>query len=205
MSSIDRFNTMLVGIMPRLRSYAMWLTRNRAAADDLLQETAYRALRARKQFSMGTNFTAWTFRILRNEFYSSLRRAKRTPVPIDDLPDSIFMMDSEQEELVFTRQVIRTMDKLRPDQRQVLELICGAGLSYDEAAETIDCSIGTVKSRLWRARQKMETLIAGGRPATRPGIAKPGVRNQRRQYAQLQQSWSRKDQSKPLRGHGGAV
>jgi len=175
MSSIDNFNTMLVGIIPRLRSYAMWLTRNRAAADDLLQETAYRALRAREQFTMGTNFTAWMFRILRNEFYSSLRRAKRTPVPIDDLPESIFMMDSDQEELVFTRQVIRTMDKLRPGQRQVLELICGAGLSYDEAAETIDCSIGTVKSRLWRARQQMEALLEGGKPATRPGIAKPGV------------------------------
>jgi RNA polymerase sigma-70 factor (ECF subfamily) len=157
----DDFHTMLVEILPRLRAYAIWLTRNRAAADDLLQETACRALRAQDQFEMGTNFTAWMFRILQNEFISSTRRAKRTPVPIDDLSESFLLQQPEQEKVIFSRQVIKALDQLRPAQRQTLELICAAGLSYEEAAAAINCSIGTVKSRLWRARRHMEELLHG--------------------------------------------
>jgi len=168
MSTKDPFDTMLLELMPRLSAYAMWLTRNRASADDLVQETSYRALRARKQFTMGTNFTAWVFRILRNEFISSLRRSKRTLVPIDDLPESLLMQPAKQEDAVFSGQVIRAMEQLRPRQKQILELICGAGLSYDEAAVEIDCTIGTVKSRLWRARQQMEYLLEGSGTVTTP-------------------------------------
>src|SRR5690606_21292762 len=105
---------------------------------------------------------------LRNEFYSSLRRAKRTPLAIDDLPENVFTMEADQEDQVFTGQVIRTMDRLRPGQRQILEMICAAGMRYDEAAESIDCSIGTVKSRLWRARQQMDVLLHSGKPGLRP-------------------------------------
>jgi len=193
MSSKDTFNTMLVDIMPRLKSYAIWLTRNQAAADDLLQETAHRALRARAQFTMGTNFTAWIFRILRNEFYSSLRRGKRTPLAIDDLPENVFTMDADQEDIVFTGQVIRTMDRLRPGQRQILELICAAGMSYDEAAESIDCSIGTVKSRLWRARQQMDVLLHSG---------KPGLRHKRLAPSPLARAEFPGAGSKPPEGNG---
>ena len=159
MSSTEPFDTLLVGHMPRLRAYAMQLTRDRAAADDLLQETAFHALRARKQFQMGTNFTAWMFRILRNEFFSSLRRAKRKMVPIDILPESLFLKEANQEDFVFGREIVRAVETLKPDQRQVLELVCASGLSYSEAAKAIDCSIGTVKSRLWRTRQHLENLL----------------------------------------------
>ena len=155
------FNTMLVAALPRLRAYAMILTRSRAAADDLLQQTAYRALRAETQFTMGTNFVGWMYRILRNEYISSLRRNKRTTSSIDDLPEHLLAARGEQEDKRLTREVIGAMERLPASQREVLVLVCAGGLSYDEAALSIGCSVGTVKSRLWRARQHMQELVMG--------------------------------------------
>jgi len=157
----DQFQDMLVDLLPRLRAYAIWPTRNRAAADDLLQEAAYRALRAKNQFTLGTNFTAWMFKIVLNEFITSKRRARRVTVPIDDVPEGYLLQLPDQEGTVFGGQVLRALDRLRPSQRQALELICAAGLSYEEAAETVNCSVGTIKSRLWRARRHMEELLQG--------------------------------------------
>jgi RNA polymerase sigma-70 factor (ECF subfamily) len=159
MQASESFNTMLLNHLPRLKAYAMMLTKNKASAEDLLQETAYRVLRAELQFTIGTNFTAWVYRILRNQFISSLRRSKRTPAPIDDIPESFFAQPPEQEDVVLSNQILRAMDKLHPEQRKVLMLVCTEGLSYDEAAKTLNCSLGTVKSRLWRARKHMEQLI----------------------------------------------
>jgi RNA polymerase sigma-70 factor (ECF subfamily) len=161
MATNESFNALLIAIMPKLRAYAMYLTRNRAAADDLLQETAYRALRARDQFAIGTNFTGWIFRILRNEFISTLRRNKGTVLSIDELPEGLFSAEAQQEDFVFSHQVIRAMDQIHPAQRQVLELVCGSGLTYQEAATVIDCSVGTIKSRVWRARKHMSLLLNG--------------------------------------------
>jgi len=160
------FNDMLVELMPRMRVYAMWLTRNRASADDLVQEAACRALHARSQFTMGTNFPAWIFRILRNEFISSLRRSKRISVPIEDVPESLFMRPPNQEDFVYSRQVLRATEQLRPEQKIIVDLICATGLSYNEAAVTVDCSVGTIKSRLWRARQHIEALLQDNKPTS---------------------------------------
>jgi RNA polymerase sigma-70 factor (ECF subfamily) len=156
---------MLVDALPRLRAYATILTRNRTAADDLLQQTAYRALRSETQFTMGTNFLAWMYRILRNEHISSLRRAKRTPACIDDLPEDLFSRRGEQEDKLLSREVLAAMDKLPSSQREVLILVCAGGMSYEEAAISVGCSVGTIKSRLWRARQHMQDLVLGGEPA----------------------------------------
>ena len=155
------FHKRLVDSLPRLRAYAMMLTRSRASADDLLQQTAYRALRAETQFTMGTNFVGWMYRILRNEYISTLRRNKRTTTCIDDLPEQMLATRGEQEDKRLTREVISAMDNLPTSQREVLVLVCAGGLSYDEAAATIGCSVGTVKSRLWRARQHMQELVMG--------------------------------------------
>jgi RNA polymerase sigma-70 factor (ECF subfamily) len=171
--STDPFIALLLAHLPRLRAYAMTLTRNRAAAEDLLQETSYRVLRARHQFTMGTNFTAWVFRILRNSFISSLRRAKRTGTQLDTLPESMFAKQCDQEEIILNRQIVKAVEKLRPGQREALTLICANGMSYSEAAETLDCSVASVKSLLWRARQHLEALMEEpeslpARPETRP-------------------------------------
>lgn len=178
MPAADVFNTLLIAHLPRLRAYAMLLTRNHASADDLCQETAYRVLRAHDQFTMGTNFTAWVYRILRNEFINSLRRSKRTMVPIEEVPESAFAIEPQQETLIFTNQVIQAMGRLLPEQREVLLLVCASGLSYDQAAAEIKCSIGTVKSRIWRARQHIDAMIEQENDESRRAGAIPGSSRQ---------------------------
>ena len=157
----NAFHDMLVAHLPRLQAYAIMLTRDRAVAADLLQETALRALRAQHQFAPGTNFTAWMYKILRNEHFSSLRRSKRKFTGLDDMPEELLSRSGGQESHVMAREVTRAMNHLRADQREVLVLICAGGMSYEEAADSIGCSVGTVKSRLWRARSRMAALVMG--------------------------------------------
>ncbi len=157
----NEFHQMLLEHLPPHQAYAIMLTRDRAQAEDLLQETSLRALRAQNQFMMGTNFTAWIYKILRNEYISSLRRKKRQPVQIEDMPAEFLSRKGEQENDVLSREIIAAMDKLQHGQREVLILICASGLSYEEAAEALGCSVGTIKSRLWRARARMASLIMG--------------------------------------------
>ena len=171
----DAFHDMLTAHLPRLRAYAIMLTRDRVVADDLLQETALRALRAQSQFEMGTNFTAWMYRILRNEYISSLRRSKRRPMTLEDVPDELLSRNGEQDDKVLTREVVKAMDSLAPSQREVLILICAGGLSYEKAAASLACSVGTIKSRLWRARQQMQMLVMGESQPTGDGVAMPAV------------------------------
>ena len=161
MPSASSFTDMLLAHQPRLRAYAMGLTRNHAAADDLVQDTAFRVLRAERQFVVGTNFKAWTYRIMKNCFLSSMRVAKRTPTRIDDVAEEVLATPGRQEDLVFTREVIEAMAKLPEAQLQVIMLVCADGLSYDEAATSARTTVGTIKSRLWRARKKMESLTTG--------------------------------------------
>jgi RNA polymerase sigma-70 factor (ECF subfamily) len=157
----EKFQDMLLTHLPRLQAYAVMLTRDRAAAEDLLQETALKAWRAQSQFALGTNFTAWIYKILRNEYISSLRRNKRKPARLDEVPEEFLSRSGAQENDILSREVVHAMNKLQPEQREVLVLICAGGLSYEEAAEALGCSIGTIKSRLWRARARMAALVLG--------------------------------------------
>lgn len=157
----SEFHENLVSMLPQLRAYAMTLTRNRAAADDLLQETSLKAWRAQAQFSPGTNFKAWMYCILRNEYISSLRRNKRPTVSVDQVPEEFFSREGDQDSKVMVGEVIKAMDLLNKEQREVLVLTCMNGLSYEEVAQVVGCTIGTVKSRLWRAREHMQKLVMG--------------------------------------------
>ncbi len=157
----DPFQELLLTHLPRLQAYAVMLTRDRAAAEDLLQETALKAWRAQSQFAMGTNFTAWIYKILRNEYISSLRRNKRKPARIEEVPEEFLSRSGAQETDILSREVVTAMNQLQPEQREVLVLICAGGLSYEEAAASLGCSIGTIKSRLWRARARMSALVMG--------------------------------------------
>src|SRR5688500_6094807 len=121
-TAADDFQTMLVEVLPRLRAYASTLTRQRSAAEDLVQQTALQALRARHQFTMGTNFTGWIYRILRNNYVSSKRRSNRAPVCMDDMPEDTFSRSGDQEDKVLTREVVKAMDQLQDSQREVLIL-----------------------------------------------------------------------------------
>jgi RNA polymerase sigma-70 factor (ECF subfamily) len=163
----SQFHDLLIAEMPRLRGYALVLTRNRAVADDLVQETAMRAWRAQSQFTLGTNFRAWIYRILRNEFVSHCRRAKRAPLPVDSVAASLLAYEGDQEEKVVAREVVLAMEKLPTPQREVLYLKCVSDYTYEEVAAALQCSLGTIKSRLWRARIAMQKMI-GDHSAPRP-------------------------------------
>jgi RNA polymerase sigma-70 factor (ECF subfamily) len=161
----SEFHNLLVENLPRMRAYALMLTRNPAHADDLLQDMAFHALRAQNQFEMGTNFVAWLYRIMRNDFVTSLRRAKRAPTPMNDALEQTLCYNAGQEDVIMTNQVHTAMGKLPVSQREVLVLVCASGLSYEEAAEAMNCSVGTVKSRLWRARAHMQKILLGDEAA----------------------------------------
>jgi len=160
------FQELLLTNLPRMRAFALSMTRDRSDADDLVQVTAERILKYEAKFEVGSNFTAWSYRILRNSYISNCRANKQRPVSINQYAEAVvppisMTSKASQEDRVYVHEVIRAMDKLSPTLREILTLSCGAQLQYHEVAETLGCSIGTVKSRLWRARDQMKSLLLG--------------------------------------------
>lgn len=158
------FHQLLLAQLPRLRAYARSITHNHADADDLVQSTAVLALQYKSQFEIGTNFSAWVFRILKNRFIDDRRHYYRRRVtlvecPHDQLADFWVTTSARQEESVFVTEIVQAMEKLTPDLSQVLILLCSAELSYEEAATEMACSASAVKSRLWRARNRMKRFL----------------------------------------------
>jgi RNA polymerase sigma-70 factor (ECF subfamily) len=161
-----QFQDLVLNQMPKLRAYARSLTRNASDADDLLQTAAERMLRFESQFEVGSNFSAWAYRVLKNSHISNCRTHKRRPVSLtqyteEAIPQTSLISQARQEEHVYAREVINALDRLSPNLREILTLICGAQLSYEEVADTLSCSVGTVKSRLWRARDQMKIILLG--------------------------------------------
>lgn len=154
------FHTDLKVIMPRLRVYALSLTRDRDRADDLVQETVVKALNGRHSFRPGTNFAAWLFRIQRNEFVSGLRRARPT-VCFDDIISATLSHAPHQESGLMMREFLKAFKHLSDGQREALLLAVLEGYSYDQIAEHSGVSVGTVKSRISRARATLEQMLTG--------------------------------------------
>ena len=176
-----QFQALLLERLPRLRAFAMLLTRHAADADDLVQTAAERILKYESHFEAGTNFSAWSYRILRNCHISNFRKDKRRPVSLTEyfdaaVPPASLMSAARQENHIFTREVVEALDKLCPEQREVMTLVCAADLSYIEVGAILGCSIGTVKSRLWRARKHMKALLLGEHEDdTLPPISSPKI------------------------------
>jgi RNA polymerase sigma-70 factor (ECF subfamily) len=158
----DRFRSELVTLIPHLRAFARTLCGNATAADDLAQDAMLKAWDARASYQMGTNMKAWTFMILRNQFYSEKRRswrqtqldqeaAERTLMAIDD-PSAPLALDE-------LRQALNT---LPDEQREALVLVGAGGFAYEEAAEICGCAVGTVKSRVSRARRAVQASLEAG-------------------------------------------
>lgn len=152
------FGERLVTCLPKLRRFAFGLARNAAQADDLVQAACEKALAARSSFEPGTNFNAWVFRILRNTWIDVVRR-KRTAGPQEDI-DSAYDLAGhdgarETEARLVLSDVQRAILRLPSELREVLMLVCVEELSYRDAAETLGIPIGTVMSRLARARLKL--------------------------------------------------
>lgn len=152
----------LVAFLPNMRRFALSLCRSPAQADDIVQLACERALANATSFQVGTRFDAWIFRIIRNLWIDQLRR-DRTAGPHDDLADLQDTLAGSDERIVETRLVLGkvwdAINALPPDQREVMILVCVEEFSYREAAETLEVPIGTVMSRLARARQAIALAV----------------------------------------------
>ena len=152
------FDLDLRNILPKLRTYALSLTRNGDLADDLVQQTALKALAGRDSFRNGTNFAGWIFRIQRNEFISELRRAHPT-VGLDSVDAQRLSEPPRQEGRLALREFIGAFRQLSRGTRDALLLSQLEGHSYRQIASGAGVSIGTVKSRISRGRVTLARLI----------------------------------------------
>jgi RNA polymerase sigma-70 factor (ECF subfamily) len=154
------FHDQIIGILPKLRIQALALTRNRAAAEDLVQDAVCNALSAQQSFIPGTNFPAWMHRILRNRFISNLRK-RRDTTDIDDVPSSVFATEAPHEDRLALKELAHAMTRLPSDQREALVMVVVHGMSYEALAESTGCAVGTAKSRVFRARRQLESWLLG--------------------------------------------
>src|SRR6476469_11283070 len=145
------FDVDLKGILPQLRIYALSLTRNGDRANDLVQQTALKALAGRDSFRVGSNFAGWIFRIQRNEFISELRR-NRPAVDFDAVAAHTLAEPPRQENGLMLREFVGAFRQLSRGGRQALLLSQLEGCSHQQIATRAGISIGTVKSRISRGR-----------------------------------------------------
>jgi RNA polymerase sigma-70 factor (ECF subfamily) len=156
------FQSDLVGLLPHMRAFARSLTGNMAQADDLAQEALLKAWRGRASYQMGTNLKAWAFMILRNQFLSDKRRSWRSQ-PLDpEVAERTLIAADNPSATLEVSDVRRAMMQLSDEQREALILIGAAGMSYEEAAEICQTAVGTIKSRVSRARVALQIILAGG-------------------------------------------
>ncbi|MCJ2136702.1 sigma-70 family RNA polymerase sigma factor, partial [Methylobacterium sp. J-026] len=152
------FQQLLLATAASLRRFALSLCRDRSAAEDLVQETLLRAWKNRHRFLPGTNLEAWTFTILRNFYYTGQR--KHREIQDDDGSYAARMVTlPEQSSRLDIQDVSAALDRLNPVMREALILIAVENMSYDEAAAVMGCQVGTVKSRIWRARDQLARIL----------------------------------------------
>ena len=158
----DAFKKDLTDLIPHLRAFARSLCGNATLADDVAQEALLKAWNARERFIPGSNLKAWTFTILRNQFYSIKRRSWRATSLEPEVAEQTIVANSDAEHSVHLNELRRGLDMLKDDQREAIILVGASGLSYEEAAEICDCAVGTIKSRVSRARKALETIMNSG-------------------------------------------
>lgn len=168
------FKTELVATIPALRAFARSLCRNPTQADDLVQETLLKAWAARKSFIAGTNFKAWTFRILRNAFYSTWRKDRRLTPMDDSVYENTAQASDNAETALELAEVSAAIQKLPMEQREALILISAGGFIYEEVAEIAGVAVGTIKSRVSRARATLHTMLAK-RTHSRQAVSAIGI------------------------------
>ena len=151
-------NKQLLSLIPSLRAFAHVLTRNHSEVDDLVQDTLVKAISNIHQFTPGTNLRAWLFTIERNTFYTAHQQRRRQATTSLDDTRTVGVSPS-QEWSVRVSAVHDAVLQLPAEQREALLLVAGAGMTYDEAAEVCQCALGTIKSRINRARHRLEELL----------------------------------------------
>lgn len=154
----DPFRDEVVALIPPLRGYAIALTRSSAEADDLVQDALVRAWQFRDGFKAGSNLKAWLYKILRNTFYTQSVRRRRTVQDVDGRLAAQLVSSPDQEWRLAYDELLVALGKLSQDTRDALLLVVAAGLTYEEAADVAGCAIGTMKSRVNRARERLAEL-----------------------------------------------
>ncbi|MEM8750653.1 MAG: sigma-70 family RNA polymerase sigma factor [Pseudomonadota bacterium] len=163
MSVPSAFKTELLSVIPSLRAFALSLTRSSDRADDLVQEALMKAWNKHNLYLEGTNLKAWVFTIMRNEFYSQMRKRGREVQDSDGILAANLASHPQQEGHMDMNDFRSALETLPEDQREALMLIGANGFSYEEAADIIGVAIGTIKSRVSRARNRlMEVLEVAG-------------------------------------------
>jgi len=155
------FKSELLPLLPNLRAFARSLCGNGDWADDLVQETVMRAWASQSTYQPGTNLKAWAFTILRNYFYNELRKRKRSVELHNDRAALEVGVNESQPTHLHLQDLQRELQKLAPDQREALLLVSVDGFSYEDAAQICGCAVGTVKSRVARARRQLEERLGG--------------------------------------------
>lgn len=158
------FRQQLLAAIPKLRAFALSLASHADYADDLVQETLMKAWNHQKSFQEGTNIKAWLFTILRNEYFSQLRKRKREVEDADGDYAAGVMTPGGQESQLHMADLRIALQQLPDDQREAVVLVGASGFSYQEVAEICRVPVGTVKSRVNRARTKL-ALLLGNVPA----------------------------------------
>lgn len=161
----EAFAQGVVELLPRLRRFAMTLTGKSDEADDLVQSVCERAFKFHASWDRGTRLDAWLFRIARNHWIDQIRKrnAAGSTVPVDEREDLIGVDGNDVVEHRITLQQVRgAMSALSQDQRAVLQAVCIDGLSYGEASASLGAPIGTIMSRLSRARGALWTMLETG-------------------------------------------
>ena len=159
--STPSFKQQLVEAIPMLRGFARSLSGNPDRADDLVQETLAKAIANREKYRMGTNLHAWLVTILRNQYYSEGRRRWREVSDAEGTHAARLVEQPAHAARLEMLEFLAALQVLPDDQREALVLVGASGLSYEEAAAVLGTRIGTVKSRVSRARARLETMMAG--------------------------------------------
>ncbi|KAA2214887.1 sigma-70 family RNA polymerase sigma factor [Teichococcus oryzae] len=165
MSLIDRE---ILACLPDLRAYARSLTRDRDAADDLVQEAVLRMLSSANRYQHGTHFRAWAFTILRNRFLNDFATRQRQQRHAGEDALGRVAVAAQQEEGLEVVDLRRIFHELPEEHRSILALVAGSGLPYEEVAKVLSCAVGTVKSRVHRARGALVRLILAQHMAMQP-------------------------------------
>lgn len=149
----------LIDHLPAMRAFALSLTRNGSAADDLVQDSVVKAWKNMESFTSGTNMRAWLFTILRNTFYSDRRKARREVQDADGNMAATLSQKPEHDGKLALADFDAAFAKLPVEQREALILVGGSGFSYEEAAQTCGVAVGTIKSRVNRGRNRLSELM----------------------------------------------
>jgi RNA polymerase sigma-70 factor (ECF subfamily) len=166
----------ILAAIPSLRAFAVSLSGNVDRADDLVQETLMRAIANIDRFQPGTNLPAWLFTILRNHFRSEFRKRRREVEDADGKYTESLKAEPGQIGSIEFAEFRRALAQLPQDQREALVLVGASGFSYEEAANICGCAVGTIKSRVNRARTRLADLMAiEGTPDFGPDDAMRGI------------------------------